>query len=131
VDGSSHRHDHKRDSKQYHKKAKGDFRATMVQTEIEKQEVLSNESKETVNNSKDKNFGTSAHLNERLPTIKCDCGEEILLLPDLQAMNNAIKNHAFEHFKEVRIDKNKSAIDNISDILSRRVIEKIGEQNQK
>jgi hypothetical protein len=32
-----------------------------------------------------------------LPTIKCECGHEILLLPDLIAMGKAIERHSFEH----------------------------------
>ena len=30
-------------------------------------------------------------------TIRCACGFEILVLPDVKAMNRAIKNHLVEH----------------------------------
>jgi hypothetical protein len=36
---------------------------------------------------------------DALPTIKCSCGAEILVLPDLEAMSTALKNHVEEHRK--------------------------------
>ena len=36
-------------------------------------------------------------LKSRLPIIKCECGYEILLLPDFKAMDQAIQNHLLEH----------------------------------
>ena len=32
-----------------------------------------------------------------MPTVRCVCGYEILVVPDLKAMNQAIKNHVAEH----------------------------------
>jgi DNA-directed RNA polymerase subunit RPC12/RpoP len=32
-----------------------------------------------------------------MPTIRCVCGSRILVVPDLKAMNRAIKNHVVEH----------------------------------
>jgi hypothetical protein len=34
---------------------------------------------------------------EALPTIRCSCGAEILVLPDLEAMSKALKNHVEDH----------------------------------
>jgi len=34
-----------------------------------------------------------------MPTIRCVCGLRILVIPDLKAMNRAIKNHISEHKK--------------------------------
>ncbi len=34
---------------------------------------------------------------EGMPTIRCVCGLRILVVPDLKAMNLAIKNHVAEH----------------------------------
>jgi hypothetical protein len=34
-----------------------------------------------------------------MPIIRCVCGYEILVLPDLKAMNRAIENHLAEHKK--------------------------------
>ncbi len=36
-------------------------------------------------------------LTRNLPIIKCECGYEILLIPDLVAMGNAIEKHVLEH----------------------------------
>jgi hypothetical protein len=49
-----------------------------------------------------KNADADKHLKERLPLINCECGAEILLLPDLQAMNRAIKTHVAKHRKKTR-----------------------------
>jgi len=37
--------------------------------------------------------------NKRMPITKCRCGFEILVVPDLKAMNLAIKNHVAKHKK--------------------------------
>ena len=34
---------------------------------------------------------------ERMPIFKCSCGVEILVIPDLAAMNKAIKYHVGKH----------------------------------
>jgi hypothetical protein len=39
-----------------------------------------------------------AHIN-RMPIVSCVCGFEILVIPDLKAMNLAIINHLAEHTK--------------------------------
>ena len=46
--------------------------------------------------SKDHNDKFVAHKT-RMPIVKCGCGFEILVVPDLKAMNRAIKNHVAEH----------------------------------
>jgi hypothetical protein len=48
--------------------------------------------------NQDRNFKFVAH-KKGMPTIKCVCGYEILVVPDLKAMNRAIKNHVAEHKK--------------------------------
>jgi len=35
----------------------------------------------------------------RMPTVKCVCGFEILVVPDLKAMDRAIRNHVANHKK--------------------------------
>jgi len=32
-----------------------------------------------------------------MPTVRCVCGTRILIVPDLKAMNKAIKNHVAKH----------------------------------
>ena len=39
----------------------------------------------------------AAAYKKRMPIARCACGFEILVLPDLRAMNRAIKNHVTEH----------------------------------
>jgi hypothetical protein len=39
----------------------------------------------------------SALSKKGLPTIRCVCGKRILVVPDLKAMNRAIKNHITVH----------------------------------
>jgi hypothetical protein len=39
----------------------------------------------------------SAKHPKGMPTIRCVCGLRILIIPDLKAMNRAIKNHVAEH----------------------------------
>ena len=34
---------------------------------------------------------------QRMSVVKCVCGYEILVVPDLKAMNRAIKHHVAEH----------------------------------
>ncbi len=48
--------------------------------------------------SKDHTDKFVAHKT-RMPIIKCVCGFEILLVPDLKAMDRAIKNHITKHNK--------------------------------
>jgi hypothetical protein len=43
------------------------------------------------------NKSKSAKHRKGMPTIRCVCGLRILIVPDLQAMNRAIKNHVAEH----------------------------------
>jgi hypothetical protein len=69
-------------------------------------------------------------LKERLSIIYCACGAEILLLPDLPAMNRAIKTHVTEHPKKAKhAEKNVITYSNISQLLSQLSIRKINEQN--
>jgi hypothetical protein len=44
----------------------------------------------------------------KLPTIKCECGYEILLLPDLQAMGQAIEKHALDHKKKFALTQEET-----------------------
>jgi hypothetical protein len=43
-----------------------------------------------------------------LPTVKCVCGFKILVVPDLKAMNRAIKNHLTTH-KQAQDDSDRLA----------------------
>jgi hypothetical protein len=95
-----------------------------------RQKLLSTEAVVIDKGSEDKQADAVNDLKERLPIIKCECGAEILLVPDLQAMNRAIKDHATEHKKkESNSKKNVSTSNNISQMLSQLALIKISGQN--
>ncbi len=50
----------------------------------------------------------------RMPIIKCACGFEILVVPDLKAMNSAIKNHLATH--------KKASLKKLTDFLTEQVL---------
>ncbi len=53
-----------------------------------------------------------------MPTVRCVCGCEILLLPDLKAMDRAIKKHVAEH-KQVDYSL---AFDSLEEFLAEQVL---------
>lgn len=63
-----------------------------------------------------------------LPLLKCECGAEILLLPDLKVMNHAIEVHVSEHRKKER-DPHKAAVTaaHIREILIKQLLKKASE----
>ena len=62
-----------------------------------------------------------------LLTIKCKCGAELLLIPDLKSMNEAIENHVAEHVAKSERITTKGA-DEIRDHLIIQVFEKASKQ---
>lgn len=79
------------------------------------------------------NADADKHLKERLPIISCECGAEILVVPDLQAMNRAIKTHVHvaEHRKRERTtQKNVVPSNKISQLLSQLTIVKASEKKR-
>jgi len=66
-----------------------------------------------------KNVNADSYLKKSFPIISCECGAEILVVPDLQAMNRAIKTHVDEHrMKERHSKKNVISSDKISQLQS-------------
>jgi len=65
--------------------------------------------------------------------IKCECGAEILLLPDLKVMNHAIEVHVSKHReKEKNADKGEAESRRIQDLLITQVFEKaLGQYNKR
>ena len=110
----------------------GDFKVQVIRSKVEKlQKLLPIEEKEIAGSPEGNNAPSDKHLKERLPIINCVCGSEILLVPDLQAMNRAIKNHVTEHRKTERRNTQKNLIkpSKVSELLSQLTITKISEQN--
>jgi len=78
-----------------------------------------------------KSAEVDGRLKEGLPIISCECGAEILVVPDLQAMNRAIKTHVAEHRKKERNTKNNVFTPGkISQLLSQLTLVKMSKQNE-
>lgn len=78
--------------------------------------------------------GKSAEVDERLkgglPIISCECGAEILVVPDLKAMNRAIKAHAVDHRKNEKTNRNKAITSGkIDQLLGQLTLIKMSQQN--
>jgi len=69
-------------------------------------------------------------LKERLPLIKCECGTEILLLPDLKAMDRAINAHVAEHRKKGDNPSKAATSSVISQLLAQLSLRKANEYTQ-
>ena len=102
----------------------------MSRTRVEKlHRLLPTEVVGTANRLVGENAVADTHLKEHLPLIKCECGAEILLLPDLQAMNRAIEAHVTEHRQNVRNAKRSGITSSdISQLLSQLLLRKISEK---
>jgi hypothetical protein len=71
--------------------------------------------------------GTSAELNKgNLPIIKCKCGAEFLLIPDLNEMSLVVEKHAQMH-REAESDPEKAeaTYDEIQDHLIMQIFAKV------
>ena len=62
---------------------------------------------------------------KHMPVIKCVCGFEILVLPDLKAMNRAIKNHLAEQ-KQADYDL---AFDSLEKFLTEQILKAASKMN--
>jgi hypothetical protein len=60
-----------------------------------------------------------------MPTIRCVCGLKILIVPDLKAMNRAIKNHLDEH-KQADYG---IALDSLEEFLTEQILKAASKMN--
>ena len=94
------------------------------------QKISATKAVETANVLELENAGADLFLKEGLPLIRCECGAEILVVPDLRAMNRVIKIHVTEHRK-----REKTALKNvvpsikINQLLVQRTLLKASEEN--
>jgi hypothetical protein len=66
---------------------------------------------------------------ERLPTVKCTCGVEILLVPNVMVMSKAIETHAEKHKKKIKDPKEAEAeADRVRDELITQVLGKASDE---
>ena len=64
-------------------------------------------------------------VKEGMPVIRCECGAEILLIPQLEMMGNAIETHIAEHQqKEPDPAKAEAMAKRIQEDLIKQVLEK-------
>ena len=60
-----------------------------------------------------------------LPTIKCLCGAEIAMLPDVKQMSQAIEAHILKHKKKIKDPKEAEVeAERIRDELIKQILEK-------
>ena len=70
----------------------------MAGNRVEKiQKLVITEDEETSRTLEDKNAQLDKQLKGLSPVVCCECGAEILLVPDLKAMDLAIKAHVAKH----------------------------------
>jgi hypothetical protein len=94
------------------------------------QKLLPNEEIEIAKIIEGKFSEVDERLKKGLPLINCECGAEILVVPDLQAMNRAIKTHVAQHRKRERnAEKNVIMSSKISQLLSQLTLIKISQRN--
>lgn len=64
-------------------------------------------------------------IGKGLPVIKCSCGTEILLVPNVKLMNEAIEAHIIEHTKNCKTQKEaEDEAECIRDDLIIQILEK-------
>jgi len=71
-----------------------------------------------------------ANKKSGLPIIRCFCGTEILVVPSIEHMNEAIENHVAKHkrrLKDTKLAKEVEA-ELIRDFLSTQMFERIIER---
>jgi hypothetical protein len=63
---------------------------------------------------------------QNLPTIQCECGHKILLIPDVKAMRLAIEEHSLEHKRKYNLTEEQT--DTLENILIAQVFELASKQ---
>jgi hypothetical protein len=75
-------------------------------------------------------FEVGQKLSKDLPTIKCECGAELKIVPDLEEMACVIEKHAQKHGKIELDQRNARAIfDHIQDSLIMLTLQKVSHLN--
>ncbi len=101
----------------------------MAGNRVEKiQKLIRTETEENSRILEDKNAQLDKQLKGRLQVICCECGAEILLIPDLKAMDFAIKAHVIKHSERGRkVEGTKRSSEKISQMLSQLTLKKVVE----
>jgi hypothetical protein len=70
--------------------------------------------------------GKLSHHKKGMHVVRCLCGFKILVIPDLKAMNQAIKNHLTEHKKAGDV---LGRINSLEGFLTEQVLMEAGKMN--
>jgi hypothetical protein len=81
--------------------------------------------------SRSKTSDAELCLKGRLPLIKCECGTEILLVPDLKAMDRAIDAHVAEHRKKANNPSRAATSSRISQLLALLTLRKASDYTRR
>ena len=69
--------------------------------------------------------------NNGLPVVRCDCGAEILMVPDVKLMGDAIETHAELHRRKLKNSVNAEIeAERIRDFLIAQVLDRAGTAGQ-
>ncbi len=94
-----HKHDHKKESQHNNGLRLTEVSNPMSQNRTQKfQKSLSTEIERISNLSE--SISTDEFLKQNMPIITCECGADILIVPDLKAMDRAIETHSKKHGKK-------------------------------
>jgi hypothetical protein len=63
-----------------------------------------------------------------LPTIHCECGHKILLIPDTKVMGQTINEHALDHKRKYTLTEEETGT--LEDELISQVFELLSKQNK-
>jgi hypothetical protein len=67
-----------------------------------------------------------------LVKVRCECGDEILLLPDLKEMGKAIEDHVDLHLQHMKASSCTPAeAERLKDILIAQVLNKAGKSEEE
>ena len=65
----------------------------------------------------------SKPFNLKMPLIRCRCGADILLVPNVKEMSKAIEEHVEEHKKKIKSrNEAKNEAENVRDDLLAKVL---------
>jgi hypothetical protein len=69
--------------------------------------------------------------NNGLPVVRCECGAEILMVPDVKLMGEAIEAHAELHRRKLKNSVNAEIeAERIRDFLIAQVLDRAGTAGQ-
>ncbi len=88
------------------------------------------EQKKEVKNLPIRTISKKISVNEKLPVIKCcSCGAEIIVVPNVKLMSEAIETHVEKHRAKMRNSaKAEAEAEHIRDDLITQVFDKASEQ---